>query len=147
MQVPLRPVTVSAARHLARPGTPVHAYGVCTAAESVHSRPASRMLRCPACGALHAHLQLAGLPLPACCAEGAGSAAAWEEDVTGRISVPVRPTSAPSLCQSNSIASYRLSCSMRTCSLKKGHDYTHTCADALLWASCAECMTECHQPC
>lgn len=47
MQVPLRPISVSAVRHLACPGSPVHAYGVCTAAESVHKRLASRMLRCP----------------------------------------------------------------------------------------------------
>ena len=82
---------MSAMRHLACPGTPVHAYGVCTAVESKHRSLASRMLRCPACAALHRHLQMAGLPLPSCCAEGAGSAAAWEEDVTGRTFVQVCP--------------------------------------------------------
>ena len=50
------------------------------------------MLRCPVCGALHAHLQMAGLPVPSCCAETVGSAVTLEEDVTGRIFVQVRPS-------------------------------------------------------
>ena len=71
----------------------MHVHGVCTSVESVHKRVASRTVKCPHCGEAQAHLQLAGVPLRQCCPDGsATSLAAWEEDVTGRIFVPVSRT-------------------------------------------------------
>ncbi len=81
---------VHAVHSTAKPADAVHVHGVCTAVESVHKRVASRTIRCPHCRELQQHLQLAGVPLQQCCSEGSGtSLSAWEEDVTGRVLVPV----------------------------------------------------------
>ena len=74
----------------AKAGDAVHVHGVCMSLESVHKRVASRTIRCPHCGEVQQHLQLAGLPLQQCCSGGSGtSLSAWEEDVTGRTFIPV----------------------------------------------------------
>ena len=86
----MRPETVDVVHSTAKPGDSVHVYGVCTSGESVHKRVASRMVKCPHCGTAQTHMLLAGIALQQCCAESAGiSPAAWEEDVTGRLFIPV----------------------------------------------------------
>ena len=86
----MRPVPVHAVHCTAKPGDAVHVHGVCTSVESVHQQVASRTVKCPHCGESQAHLQLAGIPLQQCCAEGStASLVAWEENATGRVLVPV----------------------------------------------------------
>ena len=94
----MRPMPVRAVPSRTKPGDSVHVHGVCTSAESVHKRVASRMVRCPHCGEVQAHLQLAGIPLQQCCPEGGSThLSAWEEDVTGRIFVPASSPLHPSI--------------------------------------------------
>lgn len=90
MQVPLRPVPPSALHSMAKPGATVHVHGVCTAVESVQKRVACRVVRCPHCEAVQTHLLGTGMPLQTCCPEASSlGSSAWEEDVTGRMFVPV----------------------------------------------------------
>jgi len=86
----MRPVPVSVVHSTVKPGDSVHVYGVCTSGESAHKRVASRMVKCPHCGTAQRHMLLAGIALQQCCTESAGtSPAAWEEDVTGCLFIPV----------------------------------------------------------
>ena len=86
----MRPMPVHAVHSTAKPGDAVHVHGVCTSVESVHKGVASRTVKCPHCGEVQQHLQLAGVPLQQCCSEGnATSLSAWEEDATGRVFIPV----------------------------------------------------------
>lgn len=90
MQVPMRPVPVSALHSMAKPGATVHVHGVCTAVESVQKRVACRVVKCPRCEAVQTHLLGTGMPLQTCCPEASSlGSPAWEEDVTGRVFVPV----------------------------------------------------------
>lgn len=86
----MRPVAASSMAGTSKPGDAVHVQGVCTAAESVHMKVASRVVKCLHCEAAQAYLQAAGVPLAKCCAESGSGPTAWEEDVTGRVFIPVR---------------------------------------------------------
>ena len=86
----MQPMPVHAVQRRAKTGDALHVHGMCTSVESVHKRVASRVVRCPHCGEAQALLQLAGVPLQQCCAEGSSThLSAWDEDVIGRIFIPV----------------------------------------------------------
>ncbi len=90
MQVPMRPISPSAVHSMAKPGITVHMYGVCTAMDSVQKRVACRVVKCPNCEAVQTQMLGIGLPLQICCPEaGTLGSPAWEEDVTGRMFIPV----------------------------------------------------------